>query len=139
MKQTATLLAALLILAACSKSSDLDQISQRAGSLSNNAASSIGKWQLQGLTLGIVSQPLTGTQTNFVKVYQANGQFFDSDGLKGTWKLPTEDSLIEYYSNFSAGVLVEQKYRINILSASQLNLTYVVNGMEITTNYKAIP
>lgn len=139
MKQIATILAALLILAACSKSSDPDLQTQRTGTLSNNAASSIGKWQLLAVYYNNIAQPLTSTQANFVKVYEANGQFFDTDGLKGNWKLVTQDTLVESYTNFNAAVSVEQKYKINSLSASQLNLSYVVNGMEITTNYKAIP
>jgi len=51
--------------------------------------------------------------------------------------MPTADQFVEVYTNFSSGISVSQVYKINIITTSQLNLTYTVNGTELTANYIA--
>ena len=66
-----------------------------------------------------------------------DNKFSDTDGLIGTWSMPSADQLVEVFTNFSSGVSVTQVYKINSVTASQLNLTYTVNGTEITAIYTA--
>jgi hypothetical protein len=127
-----------VLVTGCTKNDATTVIIQQSNNLSFNS-SKIGKWKLTAVSFGSVIQPLTISQSAFVKQYASDGKFSDSDGLKGTGNVPTQDSLVESYINFGAGVTVTQKYFINDLTSSQLKLTYVVNGTNITTSYTAIP
>jgi sucrose-6-phosphate hydrolase SacC (GH32 family) len=113
-------------------------IQQRSNNLSINN-SKIGKWKLTEVSVGLIIQPLTISQSSFVKQYTSDGKFSDSDGLKGTWNVPVQDSLVESYINFGTSVTVTQRYFISNLTSSQLILNYVVNGTNISTSYTAIP
>jgi hypothetical protein len=122
----------------CTKDDDQSVLVNRTYNISSNKLK-IGKWKLAAISIGTIQQPLTNSQSSFVKQYSSDGNFSDSDGLKGTWNLPSKDSLVEVYINFGSGISVTQKYFINDLSDTQLKLTYVVNGTNITTSYTAIP
>lgn len=136
MKRLVAILLPMLILISCSKNDSPNPITEQSNYLVKNS-SSIGKWKLTGLTVGTVVQKLTSSQALYVKRYSTDLSYSDSDGLVGTWSMPTANTLVEVYTNFSSGVSVTQTYKINIISASQLNLTYSVNGTDITTNYTA--
>jgi len=131
-----TLLSLLLLLAGCSKSDSTDPITERSSYLVSNA-SSLGKWRLTSLKSGATNVALTATQAVYTKRYTTDNKFSDTDGLIGTWSMPTADQLVEVFTNFSSGVSVTQVYKINIITTSQLNLTYTVNGTELTANYIA--
>ena len=136
MNRLVAILLPMLILISCSKNDNTDPITEQSNYLVKNS-SSIGKWKLTGLTVGAVVQRLTYSQALYAKRYSKDLSYSDSDGLVGTWSMPTANTLVEVYTNFSSGVSVTQTYKINIISASQLNLTYSVNGTDITTNYTA--
>ena len=134
MKQFLPLL--MLLIIGCSKSDSVDPITERSSFLVNNA-SSLGKWRLTSLKSGTNNLPLTATQSVYTKRYTADNKFSDTDGLVGTWSMPSADQLVEVFTNFSSGVSVTQVYKINSVTASQLNLTYTVNGTEINAIYTA--
>lgn len=138
MKYACCLLSLFVLITGCTKNNEPTILDQRTNNLSYNN-SKIGKWKLNAVSFGSLQQPLTISQNSFVKQYLSDGKFSNSDGLKGTWNLPSQDSLVEVYINFGTGVTVTQKYFINDVTASQLILTYVVNGTNITTSYSAIP
>ena len=138
MKYSCALLFLFLLFTSCTKNDASTLIQQQTNNLSINN-SKIGKWKLTEVTFGLIVQPLTISQSNFVKQYTSDGKFSDSDGLKGTWTVPVQDSLVESYINFGTGVTVTQKYFISNLTSSQLILNYVVNGTNISTSYTAIP
>ncbi len=135
MKSCISLLALILFFCNCTKKVEPNIITQKTAILSSNT----GKWQLNIVSINFIIQPLTAAQRSFIKSYSNNGNYSDTDGLNGTWTLPSADALEESYTNFSSGIVVTQKFKINTLSTSQLNVTYVVNGKEITANYNAIP
>jgi len=120
----------------CSKSDSVDPVTERSSYLVSNS-SSIGKWKLISLKSGTTNLALTATQSGYVKRYTTDNKFSDTDGLIGTWSMPTADQLVEVFTNFSSGVSVTQVYKINSITAAQLNLTYTVNGTELTANYTA--
>jgi len=134
MKQLLPLL--LLLLVGCSKNDSVDPITERSSYLVSNA-SSVGKWRLTSLKSGTTNLALTATQSGYVKRYTTDNKFSDTDGLVGTWSMPTADQLVEVFTNFSSGVSVTQVYKINSVTATQLNLTYTVNGTELTAIYTA--
>ena len=51
--------------------------------------------------------------------------------------MPTANQLIEVFTNFSSGISVTQEYTILGITPTQLNLSYTVNGTEITAIYTA--
>ena len=130
------LLSLLLLVVGCSKSDSTDPITERSSFLVSNS-SSLGKWRLTSLKSGATNLALTATQSVYTKRYTTDNKFSDTDGLVGTWSMPTADQLVEVFTNFSSGVSVTQVYKINSVTASQLNLTYTVNGTEITATYTA--
>jgi hypothetical protein len=134
MKQFLPLL--LFFVMSCSKSDSVDPVTERSSFLVSNS-SSIGKWKLISLKSGTTNLALTATQSGYVKRYTTDNKFSDTDGLIGTWSMPTADQLVEVFTNFSSGVSVTQVYKINSITAAQLNLTYTVNGTELTANYTA--
>jgi hypothetical protein len=136
MKQFYPLLLLMLLVVSCSKSDSVDPITERSSYLVSNT-SSIGKWKLTSLKSGTTNLALTATQSGYVKRYTTDNKFSDTDGLIGTWSMPTADQLVEVFTNFSSGVSVTQVYKINSITAAQLNLTYTVNGTELTANYTA--
>jgi len=125
-----------LLCIGCSKSDSTDPITERSSYLVSNA-SSVGKWKLTSLKSGTTNLALTATQAVYTKRYTTDNKFSDTDGLTGTWSMPTADQLVEVFTNFSSGVSVTQVYKINSVTATQLNLTYTVNGTEITAIYTA--
>ena len=125
-----------LLCIGCSKSDSTDPITERSSYLVSNA-SSVGKWKLTSLKSGTTNLALTATQAVYTKRYTTDNKFSDTDGLTGTWSMPTSDQLVEVFTNFSSGVSVTQVYKINSVTAAQLNLTYTVNGTEITAIYTA--
>jgi hypothetical protein len=127
-----------VLFTACTKGNEPTILDQRTNNLSLSN-SKTAKWKLITVSFNSLQQPLTNSQKSFVKQYTSDGKFSDSDGLNGTWNLPSQDSLAEVYTNFGSGVTVTQKYFINDITASQLILTYIVNGTNITTSYTAIP
>ena len=134
MKQLLPLL--LLLIFGCSKNNSTDPITERSSFLVSNS-SSIGKWKLTSLKTGTTNQALTASQSVYTKHYTPDNKFSDTDGLVGTWSMPTADQLVEVFTNFSSGVSVTQVYKINSVTATQLNLTYTVNGTELTAIYTA--
>lgn len=136
MKHFLPFLLLLMLVIGCSKSDSVDPITERSSYLVSNS-SSIGKWKLISLKSGTTNLALTATQSVYAKRYTTDNKFSDTDGLIGTWSMPTADQLVEVFTNFSSGVSVTQVYKINSITAAQLNLTYTVNGTELTANYTA--
>jgi len=136
MKHYILILFSLLLMMGCSKDGYKDPVTKQISILVKNS-SSTGKWKLSSLKKGTVPQVLTATQLAYVKSYTADFKFSDTDGLKGTWVMPTTDSLMAVFTNFSSGVSVKQSYKINSISDTQLNLNYTVNGEEINAIYTA--
>jgi hypothetical protein len=136
MKQFIPLLLSFFLLMGCSKKSDTDPITYKSSILVNNSLTQ-GKWKLSSMKAGSVVQSLTPSQIAYVKHYTADFKFSDTDGLKGSWSMPSVDSLVEIITNFSSGVSVTQVYKITSITASQLNLNYTVNGTEINALYTA--
>ena len=138
MKYSCSILFLFLLFTSCTKNDASTVIQQRSNNLSINN-SKIGKWKLTEVSVGLIIQPLTISQSSFVKQYTSDGKFSDSDGLKGTWNVPVQDSLVESYINFGTSVTVTQRYYISNLTSAQLILNYVVNGTNMSTTYTAIP
>lgn len=133
MKQILLLLLVMLLLMGCSKNDSVDPIAERSSYLVN----SFGKWRLTVLKFGTANVTLTATQNLYTKRYTPDHKFSDTDGLVGTWSMPTADQLVEVITNFSSGISVTQEYKILGITPNQLNLSYTVNGTEITAIYTA--
>lgn len=134
----------LLFLIGCSKDDTGSTAFQQgtiagSGSVISGSTSStakIGKWKITALVIGNTPQTLTAGQLNYIKQYTSTGQYADSDGIVGTWSIPSSDSLVEIYSNYPGGTL-SQSYKISNLSATQMTLTYYVNSTNVTATYTA--
>lgn len=123
----------MFLLLGCSKNNSVDPITERSSIL----VSSFGKWRLTALKLAATNVTLTPTQLVYTKRYTPDYKFSDSDGLVGTWSMPSANQLIEVFTNFSSGISVTQEYTILGITPTQLNLSYTVNGTEITAIYTA--
>ena len=130
------MLLSLFLVMGCAKNEPADPISIQSNILVKNA-SSAGKWKLSVLKIGTAVQSLTGSQLTYTKQYTVDSKFSDTDGFVGTWYMPTANTMVEEFTNFSSGVFATQTYKINSISDSQLNLTYTVNGTEINAIYTA--
>jgi hypothetical protein len=126
----------MLFLMGCSKNGSVDPITERSSVLASNT-SGLGKWRLTALKSGNTNLVLTATQLSYAKYYAADYKFSDTDGLVGTWSMPTANQLVEVITNFNSGIPVTQEYKILGITATQLNLSYTVNGTEITAIYTA--
>jgi hypothetical protein len=138
MKSYISIVVLALLFCNCTKNSSEDMVIAQKNLLSKNT-SGIGKWKLTNLSISFVSQSLSPVQSAYTKQYTIAGNFSDSDGSMGSWSMPDPTTLIENFTNFSSGVSVSQTYKINSITATQLNLTYTNNATEITTNYQAVP
>jgi hypothetical protein len=136
MKQFLPFLLLMLFLFGCSKNDSIDPITERSSVLVSNS-SSIGNWRLTALKSGTTNLVLTATQLLYTKRYTSDYKFSDTDGLVGTWSMPTANQLVEVITNFSSGISVTQEYKILAITPTQLNLSYTVNGTEITAIYSA--
>lgn len=123
----------VFLLMGCSKNDSVDPITERSSILVSN----FGKWRLTVLKSGTTNLVLTATQYLYTKRYTPDHKFSDTDGLVGTWSMPTANQLIEVFTNFSSGISVTQEYTILGITPTQLNLSYTVNGTEITAIYTA--
>ena len=131
-----TILLLLVLTISCSKKDNVDPITELSSILISNT-SNIGKWRLTALKYGTTNLVLTPTQLLFTKHYAKDYKYSDTDGLVGTWSMPTANQLVEVITNFSSGISVTQEYKIISITPTQLTLYHIVNGTEITAIYSA--
>ena len=131
-----TILLLLVLTISCSKKDNVDPITELSSILISNT-SNLGKWRLTALKYGTTNLVLTPTQLLFTKHYAKDYKYSDTDGLVGTWSMPTANQLVEVIANFSSGISVTQEYKIISITPTQLTLYHIVNGTEITAIYSA--
>lgn len=131
------ILLASCMLFSCTKTySGLDPLSSSITHLTgNNGAYS--KWLLQSMYINQLIQPVGSNNLTYFKSYQLNGSYSDADGLKGTWKMITKDSLQEVITNAPGTSKAIQGYRIEKLSDTGLTLTYTTSSGKIILNFVA--
>jgi len=130
----------LLWLVACSKNGNSDfTVSQQQNLLVNAGAMSSSakytKWKLSALYINNVQQTLSANQLAYQKQYDDAGKYTDSDGILGTWSIPSKDSLVEVYTNYPSGTL-SQGFKIISITTTEMTLNYKISTTDVTTVYK---
>ena len=94
-------------------------------------------WRLTDLIVNQVAQSTVSTNGNYQVTYSLNGSFIDTDGIKGEWTMVNKDSLQQTMKNIN-GVPVIQGYRVMMISANQMMLSYKANGKNVITSFVSV-
>jgi hypothetical protein len=116
----------ILINVSCAKNeviSDLDfqkNLLAGSGSYQNTKRT----WKIDSLALNGVVYKLSTIQKKYTRTFSRDGSYTDSDGVIGTWEMPT---LTELSLNYKLGLTtspIKNKYQIVDISSIQLHLKY---------------
>jgi len=81
-------------------------------------------WKIDSLTLNGAVYKLSTIQKKYTKTFSRDGSYTDSDGVIGTWEMPT---ITEISLNYKLGLTtqpIKNKYQIVDISSIQLHLKY---------------
>jgi len=107
------------ILWGCKK--DADPIAELNKKLTNGSTRT---WKLNKLFINSSQQTLSPAQLLYTKTFNKNGNWNDSDGYSGTFKIETTKTLKETTTVGGSGSIT---YTINLLNDTQLDIQYSFN------------
>jgi hypothetical protein len=108
----------LFIFVSCKK--DEDPIAALKQKLTDNSTK---VWKLSKLFVNGSQQTLTPGQLSYTKTFNTNGNWSDSDGYSGTFKIETTKLLKETTTVGGSGIV---SYKINALADNQLDVEYTI-------------
>jgi hypothetical protein len=108
----------LFIFNSCKK--DEDPIAALKQKLTDNSTK---VWKLSKLFVNGSQQTLTPGQLSYTKTFNTNGNWSDSDGYSGTFKIETTKLLKETTTVGGSGTV---SYKINAIADNQLDIEYTI-------------
>lgn len=81
-------------------------------------------WKIDSLTLNGVVYKLSTIQKRYTKTFNRDGSYTDSDGVIGTWEMPTTTELNLTYKLGLTTLPIKNKFQIVDVSSIQLHLKY---------------
>jgi len=81
-------------------------------------------WKIDSLTLNGVVYNLSPVQKKYTKTFSRDGTYTDSDGVVGTWEMPTTTELTLTYKLGLTTSPIKNKYQLVDISSIQLHLKY---------------
>ena len=136
-----TLTCCFILFTGCSKT-DAPVISQKQQDVNYLVGIGNKVWRLKQVFVQTVPQTLTDAQMKYTKTYTLDpsspfsGNFTNSDGYNGSWKINDSRELKETILNNPAGS-VQVLYDINNLTDSKLDIQYTQNLKTVREVYYA--
>lgn len=81
-------------------------------------------WKIDSLTINGVIYKLNTAQKKYTKTFNRDGTYTDSDGVIGTWAIPTVNDLVLKYQTSLSGNILTNKYQLVDINAVQLHLKF---------------
>jgi hypothetical protein len=81
-------------------------------------------WKIDSLTLNGVAYKLNTIQKRYTKTFSRDGSYTDSDGVIGTWDMPTISELSLNYKVSMTTPAIKNKFQLVDISSIQLHLKY---------------
>jgi hypothetical protein len=81
-------------------------------------------WKIDSLTLNGVAYKLSTIQKRYTRTFSRDGSYTDSDGVVGTWDMPTTTELSLTYKVGLTTLPIKNKFQLIDISSIQLHLKY---------------
>lgn len=81
-------------------------------------------WKIDSLTLNGVAYKLSTIQKRYTRTFSRDGSYTDSDGVVGTWEMPTTTELSLTYKVGLTTLPIKNKFQLIDISSIQLHLKY---------------
>ena len=81
-------------------------------------------WKIDSLTLNGVAYKLSTIQKRYTRTFSRDGSYTDSDGVVGTWDMPTTTELSLIYKVGLTTLPIKNKFQLIDISSIQLHLKY---------------
>lgn len=81
-------------------------------------------WRIDSLTMNGVIYKLNTAQKKYTKTFNRDGSYTDSDGVIGTWTIPSVNDLVLKYQTGLSGNILTTKYQLVDINAVQLHLKF---------------
>ena len=81
-------------------------------------------WKIDSLSVNGTVYKLNAAQKKYTKTFSRDGSYTDSDGVIGTWSMPTITDLILNFQAGMAGIKITNKFQVVDINAVQLHLKY---------------
>jgi hypothetical protein len=81
-------------------------------------------WKIDSLTVNGTAYKLTTVQKRYSKTFSRDGSYTDSDGVIGTWTMPTITDLVLSFQAGMSGIKIINKFQVVDINAVQLHLKY---------------
>jgi len=81
-------------------------------------------WRIDSLTQNGTVLKLNTAQKKYTKTFNRDGSYTDSDGVIGTWLMPTIKDLTINSKNGITNISITNKYQLIDINSAQLHLKY---------------
>ncbi len=81
-------------------------------------------WRIDSLTQNGTVLKLNTAQKKYTKTFNRDGSYTDSDGVIGTWLMPTIKDLTINSKNGISNISITNKYQLIDINSAQLHLKY---------------
>ena len=81
-------------------------------------------WRIDSLTINGEVKKLNSAQKKYTKTFNRDGSYTDSDGVIGSWLMPTIKELTINSKNGISNISISNKYQIININSAQLHLKY---------------
>jgi len=81
-------------------------------------------WKIDSLSVNGTVYKLSTVQKKYTKTFSRDGSYTDSDGVIGTWTMPTLTDLVLSFQAGMSGIKITNKFQLVDINAVQLHLKY---------------
>jgi hypothetical protein len=81
-------------------------------------------WKIDSLSLNGAAYKLSTIQKRYTRTFSRDGSYTDSDGVIGTWDMPSTTELSLIYKIGLTSLPIKNKYTVVDISSIQLHLKY---------------
>ena len=81
-------------------------------------------WKIDSLSVNGTVYILSTVQKKYTKTFSRDGSYTDSDGVIGTWTMPTLTDLVLSFQAGMSGIKITNKFQLVDINAVQLHLKY---------------
>jgi len=81
-------------------------------------------WKIDSLSVNGTVYKLSTVQKKYTKTFSRDGSYTDSDGVIGTWTMPTLTDLVLSFQAGMSGIKITNKFQLVDINSVQLHLKY---------------
>ena len=116
----------IFLIVSCAKKEVISELDFQKNLLagSGNYQNTKRTWKIDSLTLNGAAYKLSTIQKRYTRTFSRDGSYTDSDGVIGTWEMPSTTELSLLYKAGLTSLPIKNKYTVVDISSIQLHLKY---------------